>query len=129
MQADIVFNTVKDSSQKLYQIASGHISTTTVFFEEEELYSVIEAKGKVSFYGKNGALLAQDTLPPMSGGRELYKEVRFEKKDGKLILSFPDYEWIDNYPNCDGESDRWDTVIVGYFTLCFELSIGRFVNN
>ena len=31
----------------------------------------------------------------------------------KVTFKLPDYEWIDHYPNCDGESDRWDGKIIG----------------
>lgn len=42
--------------------------------------------------------------------------------EGKTItISFAIVEWIDNYPNCDGEHDRWDSRTVGYHDLVFSL--------
>ncbi len=37
-----------------------------------------------------------------------YREVRLLWKQGFLSLQFGQVEYIDNYPNCDGEHDRWD---------------------
>ena len=37
-----------------------------------------------------------------------YREVRLRWKGGFISLQFGEVEYIDNYPNCDGEHDRWD---------------------
>ena len=49
----------------------------------------------------------------MDSGRGCYMDVLITTTDDMLIFQLPEYEWIDNYPNCDGESDRWDTKIIG----------------
>ncbi len=118
---DITFNSEAQTDKKLYQIASGYISKTTVLFEKEDVIAVIEAKGSVEFYDINDELIAVGKLPPVEDGKEVYEEVSFKAEGNLITLSFPVYEWIDNYPNCDGEHDRWDTRIVGYNTLTLDL--------
>ena len=117
---DIVFNSEKDND-KCFQIASGYISKTTILFENENIVAVVEAKGEVQFYNTNDELLSSGKLPANTGGREVYEEVCCQVNGDAITLKFPIYEWIDNYPNCDGEHDRWDTKTIGYNTLTFDL--------
>lgn len=38
-----------------------------------------------------------------------YREFRVELKQEMLCISFGHTETVDNYPDCDGEYDRWST--------------------
>ena len=49
----------------------------------------------------------------MDSGRGCYMDVLISNTNNKVTFQLPDYDWIDHYPNCDGESDRWDAKIVG----------------
>lgn len=117
--------TICSDSQKdtgYFQIASGYISETVLLFERENVIARVQAKGQVTFFDLNGAVLASGEVPAETGGREVYQELSCQVADGKLILLFPIYQWIDNYPNCDGEHDRWDTKRVGAHTLTFDIA-------
>ncbi len=118
---DIVFNSEKESGEKLLQLASGYISETTILFENEKIAAVIQAKGSVEFFNMNDERVADGKVPAVESGKEVYVEVCCQVKENLLILKFPIYQWIDNYPNCDGEHDRWDTKIVGFHTLTLDL--------
>lgn len=41
-----------------------------------------------------------------------------------IKLEFPIYKWIDHYPHCDGEHDRWEQQIIGYRELALDLATG-----
>lgn len=112
---DIVFNSEKGKSS--FQIASGYISVTTVLFEKEDIVAVIDAKGAVEFYNINDELLAAGEVSAVESGRQVYEEVCCEADENAIIIRFPIVKWIDNYPHCDGEHDRWDSKIIGYHTL------------
>ena len=117
---DIIFNSQKDVNGKSFQIASGHISETTLLFENENIIAVISANGSAEFYYTDNSLLAKGEVPKNDGGREVYEEVSCQVVENEIILKFPIYEWIDNYPNCDGEHDRWDTRKIGENILKFD---------
>ncbi len=119
---DIVFDSEKETGEKLFQLASGYISETTILFEKENVAAVIQAKGSVEFFNMKDELIAGGEVPPVESGKEVYVEVCCQVKENLLILKFPIYQWIDNYPNCDGEHDRWDTKIVGFHTLTLDLA-------
>lgn len=116
---DIIYNS--ENGSKSFQIASGYISETTVLFENENIYAVIEAKGTVEFFNTDGILLAKCELPPVGDGKGKYQEVCLTVENKLIVLDFPLYKWIDNYPHCDGEHDRWDTVKIGCNTVTFDL--------
>lgn len=109
-----------EDGEKTFPLATGYISTTAVFFEREGVLARIEARGCVAFLNGSGELLAELAVPGESEGRRVYEEVLCGVKEGKLLLRFPIVQWIDNYPNCDGEHDRWDSRTVGYHTLEFD---------
>lgn len=109
-----------EAKEKKYQLASGYISTTTVFFEEETVVAQIEAKGDIAFFDGRENLLAEVKMPAQTGGREVYEDVFCNVVDDRIILKFPIVKWIDNYPHCDGEHDRWNSVIIGQHTLTFD---------
>ena len=116
---DKIFKSTETKEEK-YQLASGYISTTTVFFEEENIVAKIEAKGEVIFFDGDDAELAAVQMPEQSGGREVYEDVICSVEAGKIMLKFPIVKWIDNYPHCDGEHDRWDSQIIGWHILRFD---------
>ncbi|MBQ5591271.1 MAG: hypothetical protein IIU65_06290, partial [Clostridia bacterium] len=107
--------------KKTFQLANGYISTTSILFEKEGVIALISAKGKVEILDKNDSVVETKILPAVTIGKEVYDEVACFVSNGKIILEFPTYEWIDNYPNCDGEHDRWDTKEIGRETISFEL--------
>lgn len=107
-------------SEQSFQLATGYISTTTVFFENEGILARIKAEGSVTLLNSAGELLAEFRAPRETEGRGVYEQVLCSVKDRKLLLRFPVVQWIDNYPNCDGEHDRWDSRIVGYYTVEFD---------
>lgn len=114
-----------ETKEKQYPLASGYISTTTVFFEEENIVARIEAKGDVAFFDGGAAddasPIATVNMPVQTGGREVYEDVVCSVEGDEMILKFPIVKWIDHYPHCDGEHDRWDSVIIGWHTLTFDM--------
>ena len=114
-KADIVYNS--ECGVKKYQIASGYISETVILFEKEETVACVYAEGRVEFFDTDGNLISQGKVESQTGGREVYEEVVCEADENCITLKFPIVKWIDNYPNCDGEHDRWDSVVIGYNTL------------
>ena len=122
--------TICSDSQKdtgFFQIASGYISETVILFEKENVIARVQAKGQVTFCDLSGAVLASGEVPAEEGGREVYQELSCCVEDGKIRLLFPIYQWIDTYPNCDGENDRWVTKQVGAHTMTFDIAEKSFV--
>jgi len=117
---DITFNSEKDNNKGYFQIASGYISETNILFEKENIVAVVQATGQVEFLNSEDLVLASGQVSPVDEGKGVYEEICCKVEDNLITLEFPIYEWIDNYPNCDGEHDRWDTRKVGSHTLKFD---------
>lgn len=121
IKADYIIN-LSENTTKEIQIASGYISVTNILLENENIALEISANGTIVFYPPDDAKPIKAELPDSDGGREVYENVVIRKEDDNIIVSFPVYQWIDNYPNCDGEHDRWDTVTIGYHDVVYDLS-------
>ncbi len=68
----------------------------------------ITNKGAVRFCDVDNTLIAE-----LNGADTEFKEFNFEWFEDKLRVCFGQTETVDNYPNCDGEYDRWSTTWVG----------------
>lgn len=112
---------VYDSSrgEVCYDLACGYISETVIHFEKEAVIVHICAQGRVTFLDMEQEELAVGVLPAMEGGRQLYQQVCCQVQDGAILLHFPIYQWIDNYPHCDSEHDRWDTRQIGQHRITY----------
>lgn len=121
---DITFVSGTSKGDAIYQLASGYISTTTILFEKENIVAVVEAEGNAEFYDMSDNLIVSAKAPEVDNGKGKYVEIGLDAGDGFVQLKFPIYEWIDNYPHCDGEHDRWDTKIVGFNPMTLDLSTG-----
>ncbi len=124
---DKIFNSEENIGFKSIQLANGYISSTTILFEKEKIVAKIEAKGHIEFFDCEDIMLAAFEIPAQTGGKETYNEVLCETEKNIIVLKFPIVEWIDNYPNCDGEHDRWDTEIIGYHTLNFNYETKEYI--
>lgn len=121
MEYVIEFNSERDTKDKYYHLACGFISETTIVFKHENVKAVIHAKGDVKFFDMNDNLIAAGKAPSVVFGRGLYEDISCQVKDNRIELLFPIYDWVDYYPNCDGEYDRWGTDIVGHHTFALDL--------
>ena len=119
---DHIYTSADNGFEKKFQLASGYISTTVIFFEEANVTAKIEAEGITQFSDTDGNVITTVNIPEQTGGTEKYHEVICKTEDGIITLRFPIVKWIDNYPHCDGEHDRWDAVTIGYHTVKFDVN-------
>ena len=60
-------------------------------------------------------------------GDEKFSDLMCIVTDGVIKLGFPQYSYVDNYPNCDGESDRWTKTVSGFNYLCYDIKNNRII--
>lgn len=116
---DFIFNS-EIKGKENFQLANGYISETAILFEREKTLAVIYAQGKVEVYNADGEIVGTHELPEVDSGKRVYDEVRCQVNGDLIELQFPVYEWIDTYPNCDGEHDRWVTREIGCEAIVFK---------
>ncbi len=99
-----------------FNIASGFTDETEILFENENILMRVNARGELAFFDSENQPLASVTVPAGDEGRGCYMDLSCKAEDDAILVRFPAYSWYDNYPHCDGESDRWDAEIIGYKT-------------
>ena len=119
---DVIYRTGTTKPHSTYQLASGYISRTVILFEAEGIFAHVEADGRVSFYDAQENLLAVGSVQKEEGGRECYEEIELSVSESVIEMRFPICKWIDNYPHCDGEHDRWDRVKIGERVMRYEVA-------
>lgn len=63
---------------------------------------IVSKEGEVSFLDNSGKAIAS-----VSKSDNEFSEVRLDWKQNYLTVLFGKEQTVDNYPNCDGESDRY----------------------
>ena len=126
---DETFITSKHTEPQNYHLACGFRTRTDILFKEEHIEVSIECAGEIKFKDSDNPrnVLAEITVPKQEGGREIYMDVTCLVENGCIVLKMPIYRWIDHYPHCDGESDRWDGEAIGYHTVRFNPATGEAV--
>lgn len=101
------------------------INPTMVLFEQEQIYASVDSLGHIEFFGAEQQSLGFVDLPvhkdPSEYGHTAqYGNVRCSADGSTVTVYLPVYGWTDNYPHCDGESDRWDRYISRWFRVVFD---------
>lgn len=119
---EVIFDSTKNPSGELIGLASGYVSVTQISFINEKITVQIEAKiGEIAFYDLGGNLLLSSRVQTPAAGDEKFSEVKCLVEGEQIKLGFPQYTYKDNYPHCDGESDRWTKMISGFDFLCYDV--------
>ena len=101
------------------------INPTKIFFEEERIYAYVDSLGHVEFYNATENSLGYVDVPVAKDPNDYahsaqYGKVEIKASDDIITIHLPVYTWDDNYPHCDGESDRWDRRTIGCFDILFD---------
>lgn len=119
LKIDFRFDSESDNG-KSFQLKNEGIIETGILFEREKCVVMIAGRGTVDFYCDD-MRVAMGRLPEINGGMGNYDTVICAVNGDEIKLSFPIYQWIDTYPNCDGEYDRWITREIGCEKMAFNL--------
>ena len=101
------------------------ILPTSVCFEQEKIYVTMDSLGHIEFFDESKNSLGfvdspVDKDPSKYGHTAQYGEIRLSSDGNEITLQLPVYGWDDSYPNCDGESDRWNRYIARWFRILFD---------
>jgi len=113
MAYDHIINSSEVLNEKCFHLACGFYTTTSFLFEKANFTVVINCNGDFTFYTVNNEKIEMIKAKRMRSGRGCYMDVLITTTDDGVLFKLPDYSWIDHYPDCDGESDRWDAKIIG----------------
>lgn len=111
MDYDFVF----DSEKKLWGRSHEEVEfdgetkpEVSILFEREGIVLRADQKGNAVFRDLEGSVIHEDRAE--SGG--YFSRVHVRVHEGRAVAEFPVTKWIDHYPHCDGEYDRWSEVIL-----------------
>ena len=112
----MTYDHIIEAGQKLtdqwFHLSCGYYCTTAFFFEACSLAVEINCNGTFTFRTADGAERTVEAKP-MRGGRDCYMDIFITTAEKELVFRLPEYSWWDHYPDCDGESDRWDADVTG----------------
>ena len=113
MKFDHIIKGTEELTDARFHLSCGFYENTYILFEKAGFYVNIHNKGTFTFCAPDYRKLAVIQARPMDSGRGCYMDVLISTTEDGAIFRLPEYEWIDHYPHCDGESDRWDARIIG----------------
>lgn len=120
MTNEIIFQSDAHPGGEMVFLACGYVSLNSILFAKENITVTLEAKtGEISFSSPDSPTVTAKVAVPLSGD-EKFSEVQCSVEGALIKLGFPQYSYIDHYPNCDGEHDRWTKTVSGYTFLCYD---------
>ncbi len=99
----------------------GHVEDTELFFPNEKIYMVVTKEGDIVFEDENRNELVGIVVTPDTKNN-MHHDVYCKAEDEKIKVWLPIVEYIDNYPHCDGEYDRWDVNYIAYDYVVFDIA-------
>jgi len=90
------------------------IETSEVTFENEGIIAYADSLGHVD--------LPVSKDPSEKGHTAQYGDMKCALCENTIDFQLPVYGWDDNYPHCDGESDRWSRYVARWFSVKFNLT-------
>ena len=112
MRCDHIVESGEMLCDKWFHLSCGYYSTTSFFFEACALTVVINCNGTFTFQTADGQR-REVQAKPMHSGRGCYMDIFITTTETGIVFRLPEYDWWDHYPDCDGESDRWDATVIG----------------
>ena len=116
MHYDYTFNNSSAWYETEYQIDCENNKPVIVYFERENILLHASADGCAIFFDTDGNELFRDQA---DGKQRRFSKIYCCVRENKIIVNFPIIKWVDNYPHCDGEYDRWDEIIVEKIAITY----------
>lgn len=106
------------------------INPTTVTFPQEQVSAYVDSLGHIEFFDAQGNSLGcvdrpATESPDMYAHSGQYGEVLCKADGQRVMLQLSVYRWEDDYPYCDGDSDRWMRRVAGWFQVTYECRTGE----
>ena len=109
MKYDYVYDSVKSVYEQKFDF-KGNDKPITLWLSTENLFLQADRLGNAVFFDKDGKELFKDCA--VSDKVRFFSWIYCKKSADGLRVSFAVTKTVDNYPNCDGEHDRWDEIEV-----------------
>lgn len=103
----------------------GHAEDTEIHFPEHNIFVTVLNNGKLTFYNEKHNEIAQLTVTPNTENG-MHDNIYCKCESGKITFWFPIVTYVDNYPHCDGEYDRWSVKYIAYDCLIFDIASRSF---
>lgn len=115
----------KDTKSELLMLPNfyGFIEDCCVHFENAGINVIVETYGRVAFVDDNGETIAE-TKVAANTEDDKHNGGFCGIKDDKICVFLDIIGLKDTYPNCDGEYDRWVSIIVGHTCIAFDPTTG-----
>ncbi|MBQ8589064.1 MAG: hypothetical protein IJ486_01235 [Firmicutes bacterium] len=116
---------IRSDRMKLTAPYYNSIYPTMVTFVQEKISVYADSMGHVEFCDAEEHFLGFVDFPVSEDPSKYahtaqYGDVEVSADGSTVTVFLPIYYWTDNYPHCDGESDRWDRHVESWFRVVFD---------
>lgn len=116
MKYDFIYKDENYSFQNTFELEFESDEPITVLFERDGIILRTDRFGNAIFLNEGGEELMRGAATSESGR---FIEVHLVASKDEIRVNFPVIKYIDHYPNCDGEHDRWSKRIVASNYIIF----------
>ena len=118
MKYDYIYNSEKQTSEVEIRLDEGAELPVKILFEKESIVLRADRDGNAIFYDIND----NERYKEKAESEKLFGSIRVFVKENKIGVRYPVTEWIDHYPHCDGEYDRWTERIIDNIYIYYAIN-------
>ena len=116
MDYDFVFDSEKKIWGRNYEEVEIDRETkpkVSILFEREGIVLCADCDGNALFGDLDNNVIHEGKVESSN----YFSRVHVRVSEGKPIAELPITKWIDHYPHCDGEHDRWSEITIDTVTF------------
>lgn len=109
LKADHIFDSSAQVYETTYAIQRETDTPMTIFFPQEQIVLQADAQGNAVFFHADGTEIRKEKL---DGNGRFFSRIVCRVNAQTIFAKFITSKWVDHYPHCDGEHDRWSEIFV-----------------
>lgn len=117
MQYDRIFDSSSNASGKAFEIEDQN--SITILFEKEQVILYADTDGNAVFSAVDGVELYKTKAEETE---RRYLDFFCQVSGSTITVKFRTVKYIDHYPHCDGEHDRWSRIIVSESPVSYTIA-------
>lgn len=118
MKYDFIFDSSVRNYEEKYIIDYEKDTPVVILFEKENITLIADRHGNATFLNSD----ADEVFKSKAESNKYFSSIYCIVRKNTINIRFPITKTVDNYPNCDGEYDRWDEIITDNINITFTIA-------
>lgn len=121
MKYDYIYDTSTQNTEQEYELNREGDCLAKILLKEQNFALEINSQGKVVLYDIDGKVIDTKKIKSEKYPDKKFSDVIIKISNDKIQLNMLMKKYVDHYPHCDGEYDRWSVIHTENIPVTFEI--------